>query len=631
MKQPDLFERLEGADPYVAAGPAVPPAENARGQASSSSTVINAREAFRATGAATRPVRAVAAVQPSDERDGSPKTLEEVRRELRARGGGSRRTGELCSALNTVAKVVGRPLAAISTDPRKLVALLRRAKPAGALVAKTHWGATCSRLRAALKECGVGVMPGRETEGLSERWRELGEHLPSPGARIGLSRLLSYLSRQGVDPRLMRADHLEGFRTALAEGSLHKEPRQAFVMAARWWNEARASVEGWPQIEAVTPADPRRYSLAWNRFPRSFTEDVEAFLAHSGNPDVLSDDYHPKVSPGTVALRRRQLAQLASGLVYSGFDVRALTSLKVLVAPDNAKAALRFLLDRQGGEKSTSLTERATLLVTIARYHVKSLKDAEKIRGFTKGLAVRRQGMTEKNRLRLDQLDLKANRDALLLLPRRIAANLAAVEQPTVRDAQRYMLALAVELLTRTAMRMDNLAGLQPDRNLLRVRRGRSRIWRIVIPKEEVKNRQPFDVPLGDDAAQMLEAWLDRYRPLLWAEAGPYLFPGRTGGRRDTTAFSQAISKFIHRETGIEMNPHLFRHWCVKLHLEANPNDIETARQLLGHTSSRTTQRSYADLKTDRAFKTYDATLERHRAAAEAITPLKDRPGSRKP
>jgi integrase len=57
------------------------------------------------------------------------------------------------------------------------------------------------------------------------------------------------------------------------------------------------------------------------------------------------------------------------------------------------------------------------------------------------------------------------------------------------------------------------------------------------------------------------------------------------------------------------MNVHLFRHLSVKLHLEAHPEDLETARRLLGHRSLNTTLKAYANLSSRSAFRRYDETI----------------------
>ena len=103
------------------------------------------------------------------------------------------------------------------------------------------------------------------------------------------------------------------------------------------------------------------------------------------------------------------------------------------------------------------------------------------------------------------------------------------------------------------------------------------------------------------------------YLPRLAGTPGPWLLPSDTGVRRSTLSLAVAIGGFIARETGLQMNVHLFRHLAVKLLLQAHPDDIETARRLLGHRSSATTTRAYADFKTSAAFKRYDAIVYRLR------------------
>ena len=46
------------------------------------------------------------------------------------------------------------------------------------------------------------------------------------------------------------------------------------------------------------------------------------------------------------------------------------------------------------------------------------------------------------------------------------------------------------------------------------------------------------------------------------------------------------------------------------------PDDLETARRILGHKSLKTTLRSYADIKTAAAFRKYDDLIARLRAEA---------------
>src|SRR5690349_747372 len=114
---------------------------------------------------------------------------------------------------------------------------------------------------------------------------------------------------------------------------------------------------------------------------------------------------------------------------------------------------------------------------------------------------------------------------------------------------------------------------------------------------------------LPRESAERLAEDLRTYRSRLTPVPSPWLFPGYGGKRRNTEAFARLISEFVLRETGIRMHVHLFRHLAVKLHLEAHPEDVETARRILGHKSLRTTLRAYADVKNATAFRRYDELI----------------------
>lgn len=54
------------------------------------------------------------------------------------------------------------------------------------------------------------------------------------------------------------------------------------------------------------------------------------------------------------------------------------------------------------------------------------------------------------------------------------------------------------------------------------------------------------------------------------------------------------MSKVIRRETGIEINMHLFRHLAAWIWLEENPGSYEPLRRLLGHAELSSTLNAYA-------------------------------------
>ena len=131
-------------------------------------------------------------------------------------------------------------------------------------------------------------------------------------------------------------------------------------------------------------------------------------------------------------------------------------------------------------------------------------------------------------------------------------------------------------------MRMKNLASLRLGRHVVQTRPGGVR--HIVIPAEEVKNR----TPLAFEVSRRARRGPGRLSRPMPADAGgrsrgiPVPGAARAAPRRRGTLADQ-IKRTIRQETGIDLNPHAFRHLAAKLFLAAHPGEYETVRLLLGH------------------------------------------------
>jgi integrase len=224
-------------------------------------------------------------------------------------------------------------------------------------------------------------------------------------------------------------------------------------------------------------------------------------------------------------------------------------------------------------------------------------------------IGVEAPGMTEKNRQRLRQFDDSRNVASLIHLPARLLKKARRLDRTRRNDSLPVQIALAIEILIFAPIRLGNLARLRIDQHFHWSRAGRKGICHLVIPAEEVKNGVPLEFPLPRDLLALLQTYLDDYRPRLTSADDPWLFPGRAGGHKTTTAFRSQISKTVLEETGLEIHPHLFRHIAAKLHLEANPGEYEIVRRILGHTDIRTTTNFYAGTEGAAAARHYDRTI----------------------
>ncbi|MCH7792962.1 MAG: tyrosine-type recombinase/integrase [Planctomycetes bacterium] len=177
-------------------------------------------------------------------------------------------------------------------------------------------------------------------------------------------------------------------------------------------------------------------------------------------------------------------------------------------------------------------------------------------------------------------------------------------------------MAVAIEILTMCPLRIGNLANLKLDETLFWTRPGRKGRLLLSIPSDEVKNREPIEFELPTESAQLIERYLDSYRPALFNRPGDWLFPGKADRAKRPGSLGPQIKRIIYKHTGLEVNAHLMRHIGAKLFLDCNPGSYEVVRRVLVHRSIDTTTESYTGFETKSAARHFDdVILEQRRAA----------------
>ncbi|WP_332660884.1 tyrosine-type recombinase/integrase [Brevundimonas sp.] len=537
------------------------------------------------------------------------------------------RRSAIRSAFRAMGRAIGLPLDQISADADGLRLLLAKASPARAGLKPSSWKSQKSLALRSLADAGAELASGRDTTAISPEWGALIDRAELR-VGIGLSRFARYLTRMGVEPDTISAEAFVAWRGELLDTSLRSNPDTSYRQMVRLWKACEHKVPGWPQVEVESPEDPRRFSLPWEAFPESLRNEVDDFLSSRLHPDPLSPDPAPKVRPDTNKGREKNLRAFASALVLSGeLKAEQVTSLAVLTEPVNVRMALGYLRqERFEGEVRPHLLSHAELMKTIARHWAKDLPKAEQLGHLIKslkGAMGHTSGMTPKNRERLAPFNDPKNVKRLLELPQRTLK--AAADKPrTYLTAVRVMYALQVALLLAVPLRAKNLTALKLGENVIESGKGKTRQVRLFLSREQTKTHTDFTAVLPARVVALLDAWQQVWRPLVLNCPSPYLFPNASGELRSRGSLSSKICRFVERETGLKMHLHLFRHLSAKLYLRFDPGGLETVRQLLGHTTIKTTLKAYADFQTEPAFlRLEEALLDLY------DTPLKSRRGKR--
>lgn len=214
--------------------------------------------------------------------------------------------------------------------------------------------------------------------------------------------------------------------------------------------------------------------------------------------------------------------------------------------------------------------------------------------------------MTEKNRERLRPFQDERNAVLLRDLPLKLKA-LADTNPQPLRAAMLAQIAVAIELLVFTRLRLSNLAALDLERNL---RPGSEGELIVVFEPTNVKNREAIECPVPKRTVELLDWYLKRYWPRLVSPQSTALFPGRSGHHpKKKAVLGEQVSRTIFQHLGFPFNVHLFRHFTAMVYLDRHPGGYEVVRRALAQRSLKTTIDHYSGLEGPATARHYNSEI----------------------
>jgi integrase len=178
-------------------------------------------------------------------------------------------------------------------------------------------------------------------------------------------------------------------------------------------------------------------------------------------------------------------------------------------------------------------------------------------------------------------------------------------EHAPIKAAVAAQIAVAIAILTFAPVRLSNLAQIRLDENLIKPG-GLNSPYMLVYRRYDVKNRQDLQHPLDAELTALIDEYIQMFRSTLLRGSNElWLFPGETGGCKDSRTLGEQISQKIHKAIGLLITPHQFRHAASAIYLKHHPGDYETVRRILGHRNIQTTIRFYCGLETLYANKRF--------------------------
>lgn len=526
------------------------------------------------------------------------------------------RRRDLKSAIRAVARLAGGQLETMPANINWLHVRLRRVHPVQHGMTRKRFQNIKSDALKALELTGASRDRKDWLREPSPDWRRLLDQVSDKHDRWKLTQLAQFCSAIEIAPTDLSDQHIRDLRTALIEESFQNKPEAVVANAVKTWNRLAQQIPEWPQVWLAPP--PRKkepWTIPLETFPASFRDDLDRWTNRLANPDLL-DGLGPAkpLRPTTIKHRRFQVREAASALVHSGIRIDRITNLAVVVDLVNLKAALRWMMGRFDEKPTEAIKGVAVCLQAIARHHVQVPEEhLAKIKGIVGRLGRDSDGLREKNRQRLLQLDDPANLAKLLHLPEALVNKAERTLCTRPRKAALMMqAALAIEVLLNAPMRVSNLSTLNMAEHMRQVGKGRGRRTLIHIPPAEVKNSKALDYELGAEATALLDLYVEQARPHLLVEPSNFLFPAMDGGPKASSDLSRLIKGMILEHTGLVVNAHLFRSIAGKIHSLVQPGDVTTLAYVLND-SIRTAMKAYGQFERRSALEHYQASVAKAR------------------
>lgn len=518
-------------------------------------------------------------------------------------------------AASTLARAMGRPPSDILADAPALRAELGGMSPA-LLGLKTPAALhnLKSLIRKGMRLVGKPVLPRARPAPLTDPWQTLFACLPGRSAKARLGGFVSFCSVNGYKPEDIGDGHLARFAHKLETDSLDPRWQKKVQATVNAWNKAAAEVAQWPKNHIRTPWKPKEvFTPPLAALPLMYQDSVRDYLGYCQNPPD-DDEQAPRkgLREGSLRTRIFLLRYMAAVLLQAGWPEDALTSVNDLVEPDALDILLKYKAPAPDGAGRAQYLVRTVVLKSIAKYWAAAPVEVVKsLSRIINRYSIKRHSMAPSNRRKLMKLSGSEVRAKLLTLAARIYEALGRIPASNLkpRDASVALAALYVEMALMWPGRVGTLSKIHLTTNLIRSGHGRSERMFLHFTESEIKNGVAADPELPPHLVALVNLYLTRYRPLLLDGPSDYLFPAKGGKPRSSSSIYGAVTKLTHRYVGAKINPHLFRHLTATIYLERRPEDYETVRRTLAHTSLDMAHQAYVGVDDRSAVRRFDNVI----------------------
>jgi hypothetical protein len=180
------------------------------------------------------------------------------------------RRRDLKSALNTIARLLGKAPDRVPANVNWLSIRLRRVAPAAHNMSAKRFKNIKSDAIKALALTGCSRERADWLRPPCPTWQALLDRVTDKHDLWKLTQLAQYCSALSVPPNAMNDDHIRGLLETLIAESFQNKPEHKVAEAIKVWNRLRGEVEGWPDIQlSRLPRKKEPWTIPLEQFPQS--------------------------------------------------------------------------------------------------------------------------------------------------------------------------------------------------------------------------------------------------------------------------------------------------------------------------------------------------------------------------
>jgi len=174
------------------------------------------------------------------------------------------------------------------------------------------------------------------------------------------------------------------------------------------------------------------------------------------------------------------------------------------------------------------------------------------------------------------------------------------------RRAVRFRDGLMIALLAARVLRLRSFAGLAIGIHLVTEENG----YRIVLAPEDTKNGRAYEAPVPERLLPYMRVYLEQIRLMLLRERDSNrLWISINGTEMSESSIRIRLYNVTERELGRRIGPHLFRDCAMTSRAIDDPDNVLAMTPVLGHGSTRTSERHYNQAQAIDAARRYQGHI----------------------